>query len=62
MSVCSGTAFMAILSATLLRIILVRLNKRLDRGEHVQGAVINSGDGIIPGQEEAARRGFRFLV
>lgn len=44
--------------ATLLRIILSRLNKKLDRGEHVEGA-INSG-GAVPG--EAASKGFRFLV
>ena len=58
MSVCSVTAFIAIIMATILRFILVRLNKKLDRGEHVQGA-INSGKGI-PG--EAAQRGFRFLT
>jgi hypothetical protein len=58
MSVCSATAFIAILSATLLRIILVRLNKKLDRGEHVEGA-INAGEGV---PEEAAQRGFRFLI
>jgi hypothetical protein len=58
MSVCSGTAFIAIVAATILRIILVRLNKKLDRGEHVEGA-INSGKGV-PG--EAAERGFRFLI
>lgn len=44
--------------ATLLRFILVRLNKKLDRGEPVKGAVA-VGDGV-PG--EAARRGFRFVL
>ncbi len=58
MSVCSVTAFIAIVMATILRFILVRLNKKLDRGEHVEGA-INSGMGI-PG--EAAQHGFRFLI
>lgn len=67
MSVCSATAFVAICAATVLRIILMRLNKKLDRGEFVEGA-INSrstvadevmGEGIPP---EAASRGFRFLV
>jgi hypothetical protein len=58
MSVCSATAFVAIIMATVLRFILVRLNKKLDRGERVEGA-INSGKGV-PG--EAAERGFRFLV
>ncbi|EAL90998.1 hypothetical protein KXW98_002948 [Aspergillus fumigatus] len=53
MSVNCVTAFIAILSATLLRIILVRLNKKLDRGEALN-------DGSVPGQ--ASSRGFRFLV
>ncbi|KAF3398002.1 hypothetical protein F1880_006439 [Penicillium rolfsii] len=52
MSVNCATAFMAILAATALRFILVRLNKKLDRGEHIEGSV--------PGQ--ASSRGFRFLV
>ncbi|KAL3486804.1 major facilitator superfamily domain-containing protein [Aspergillus germanicus] len=52
MSVNCATAFVAILSATALRIILVRLNKKLDRGEGISGGV--------PGQ--ASARGFRFLV
>ena len=58
MSVNCVTVFIAISMATLLRFILVRLNKKLDRGEHVEGA-INAGE-AVPG--EAARRGFRFLV
>ncbi|KAF2138079.1 uncharacterized protein K452DRAFT_353306 [Aplosporella prunicola CBS 121167] len=49
---------LAAIMATLLRVILVRLNRKLDRGEHVEGA-INAGQGV-PG--EAAERGFRFLV
>lgn len=52
MSVNCVTAFIAILSATVLRIILVRLNKKLDRGDAI--------DGGVPGQ--ASSRGFRFLV
>lgn len=52
MSVNCATAFMAILSATALRFILVRLNRKLDRGEAV--------DGSVPGQ--ASARGFRYLV
>ncbi|KAE8355945.1 MFS general substrate transporter [Aspergillus coremiiformis] len=52
MSVNSVTAFIAILSATVLRIILVRLNKKLDRGDPVDGAV----------PRQAGSRGFRFLV
>ncbi|KAJ5901515.1 hypothetical protein N7495_002043 [Penicillium taxi] len=52
MSVNCGTAVLAILAATALRFILVRLNKKLDRGETVEGAV----------PSEAGTRGFRFLV
>lgn len=57
-SVDCATAALAIIAATTLRIILVRLNKKLDNGEHVEGA-INSG-AAIPG--EAAEKGFRFLI
>lgn len=52
MSVNCCTAFVAIVSATVLRVLLVRLNKKLDRGEGITGGV--------PGQ--ASSRGFRFLV
>ena len=58
MSICCATAVIALIMATALRFLLVRLNKKLDRGEHVKGA-INSG-AAVPG--EAAKRGFRFLV
>ncbi|KAL9116195.1 MAG: hypothetical protein Q9227_000566 [Pyrenula ochraceoflavens] len=53
-------AVLAIICATILRFILVRLNKKLDRGEHVEGAVMGaSGEGV---PEEARKRGFRFLT
>ena len=58
MSVNCVTAFIAICAATLLRFILVRLNKKLDRGEVVEGAVAY-GEGI-PG--EASKKGFRFVL
>lgn len=58
MSVNCATAAMAIIMAFTLRMILMRLNKKLDRGEHVEGAV-SAGQGI-PG--EAAKKGFRFLL
>ncbi|KAI4745505.1 MFS transporter [Aureobasidium sp. EXF-12298] len=58
MSVNCATAALAIIMAFTLRTILVRLNKKLDRGEHVEGAV-SAGQGI-PG--EAAKKGFRFLL
>ena len=59
MSVNCVTAFIAICAATLLRFVLVNLNKKLDRGEAVEGAVVSMGEGI-PG--EAARKGFRFVL
>ncbi|KAJ5286598.1 hypothetical protein N7478_002284 [Penicillium angulare] len=52
MAVNCGTAFMAIVAATILRFILVRLNKKLDHGEEVEGAVLG----------RAGSRGFRYLV
>jgi len=67
MSVCSATAFVAICAATVLRTILRRLNKKLDRGEYVEGAINprqTIADGVI-GEgipSTAAARGFRFLV
>lgn len=50
------TAFLAVCTATLLRWMLVRLNKKLDAGLHVQGA-INAAPG-----GRAAKHGFRFKV
>ncbi|KAF9880924.1 hypothetical protein CkaCkLH20_01966 [Colletotrichum karsti] len=47
--------FIAICAATVLRVMLTRLNKRLDRGEYVEGA-INAAPG------EAVEHGFRFKV
>ncbi|KAH8193789.1 hypothetical protein TruAng_012047 [Truncatella angustata] len=55
MSVNCCTSFVAICAATVLRFMLVRLNKKLDRGVHVEGA-INS----LPG--EAGQHGFRFKL
>ena len=61
-------AFMAICMATLLRFILVRLNKKLDRGEPVKGAIA-VGEAVpgeaVPGEAvpgEASQRGFRFVL
>ncbi|KAI1860662.1 uncharacterized protein JN550_011387 [Neoarthrinium moseri] len=55
MAVNCTTSFIAICAATVLRFMLVRLNKKLDQGIHVEGA-INS----LPG--EAAQHGFRFKI
>lgn len=46
---------MAMLAALILRMILVRLNKKLDQGIFVEGA-INSG------VTEAEKKGFRFRI
>ena len=58
MSVNCVMAFMTICAATLLRFILRGLNKKLDRGESVEGAVA-VGQGV---PEEGGKRGFRFLL
>ncbi|KAF2261818.1 pantothenate transporter liz1 [Lojkania enalia] len=55
LSVDCATAALAVVMAALMRIVLARLNKKLERGEHVEGA-INAVPGV--GQEH----GFRFLV
>ncbi|KAI1250558.1 hypothetical protein MGN70_007615 [Eutypa lata] len=55
MSVNCCTSFLAIIAATVLRFMLVRLNKKLDQGIHVEGAI-----NALPG--EAAEHGFRFKV
>ncbi|KAL9067556.1 MAG: hypothetical protein Q9157_006772 [Trypethelium eluteriae] len=57
-SVDCATAALAIIMATLLRFILVRLNRKLDRGEHVEGAVAVAAG--VP--DEEAKKGFRFLT
>jgi hypothetical protein len=51
------TAFMSIVFATILRFLLVRLNKKLDRGEEIEGAIA-VGEGV---PDQAAKKGFRFL-
>ncbi|ORY13834.1 pantothenate transporter liz1 [Clohesyomyces aquaticus] len=55
LSVDCATAALAIVMAVIMRIVLQRLNKKLDRGEHVEGA-INGVPGV------AQEFGFRFLV
>lgn len=55
MSVNCGTIFLAMIGATVMRIILVRLNRKLDQGIYVKGAI-----NALPGA--AAQHGFRFKV
>lgn len=54
-AVCGATAGVAILGAGVLKYILVRLNKQLDQGIYVEGAI-----NALPG--EGAHHGFRFKV
>lgn len=52
------TLFLALVTTIVLDLLLRRLNKKLDRGEHVEGAVIGA-----PQEEgQAFRKGFRYLV
>ncbi|KAF2008908.1 pantothenate transporter liz1 [Aaosphaeria arxii CBS 175.79] len=55
LSVDCATAALAIIMTAIMRIILTRLNKKLDKGEHVEGAI-----NAVPGV--AQDHGFRFLV
>lgn len=55
LSVDCATAGLAIIMTVIMRIILGRLNKKLEKGEHVEGAI-----NAVPGQ--GAENGFRFLV
>ncbi|TLD27582.1 MFS transporter [Venturia nashicola] len=57
-SVDCATAALAIIAATFLRLLLVRLNKKLDNNEYVESAI--NSDATIPG--EVAEKGFRFLI
>ena len=58
MSVNCATAVMAIAAALVLRIMLVRLNKKLDRGEYVKGVIVGGG---AHGNGSGDEKGFRFL-
>lgn len=55
MGVNCAMAAMAIIAAITLRFILVGLNKKLDQGIYVEGAINN-------GMSEAGKKGFRFRV
>jgi len=55
MSVNCAMAAMAIIAAITLRFILVGLNKKLDQGIYVEGAINN-------GMSEAEKKGFRFRI
>ncbi|KAG9240617.1 major facilitator superfamily domain-containing protein [Calycina marina] len=55
MSVKCAMAAMAIIAATVLRFILVRLNKKLDQGIYVEGA-------INGGVTEDGKKGFKFRI
>ncbi|KAF1844242.1 pantothenate transporter liz1 [Cucurbitaria berberidis CBS 394.84] len=55
LSVDCATAVLAIIMTLVMRIILGKLNKKLERGEHVEGAI-----NAVPGAGQ--EHGFRFLV
>jgi hypothetical protein len=55
MSVNCAMCVIAIIAAVVLRIMLVRLNKKLDLGIHVEGAI-----NAVP--TVAGEKGFRFKV
>jgi hypothetical protein len=55
-SVNCGTILLSIALAIVLRIILARANKKLDRGEEVR----NATNAVMQG--EAMRKGFRYLI
>lgn len=62
-SVNTGAAVLVVLAATCLRVILVRLNRKLDRGIHVADAInahTDTAESGIPAV--GAQRGFRFRV
>lgn len=60
MSVNSIMTFLSILTATVLRIYLVRLNKRLDQGIPVRDVAVDAESKGEPG--EVSKKSFRFLV
>lgn len=67
MGVNCGTSLLGIVFATVLRMILVRLNKKLDREEDLsetgltaEGQAGRREEQGLPG--EAAAKGFRFLI
>jgi hypothetical protein len=54
MSVNCAMVAMAFIAATVLRLILVRLNRKLEQGIYVEGA--------INGTNESGKKGFRFRI
>jgi hypothetical protein len=62
MSVNCATAFIAICMATLLRVVLVRLNKQLDAGMTVEGAVNETEVDSHGIPVEGTKHGFRYRV
>jgi len=54
-----STSLISIVTATILRFMLVRLNKKLDSGEHVEGASMQK---LPSNMDEAETKGFRFLI
>jgi len=59
MTVDCVTVLIAILAATALRFVLVKLNKKLNRGESVDGM---TGGNVTNVETQIEKKGFRFLV
>lgn len=57
--VCSCCCFIAVITATILRNMLARLNDQLDKDDFVRDMAVSGEEGIT---EEAAQRGFRFQL
>lgn len=57
--VCSCSSLLAVLTAFVLRKMLVRLNKELDKDEIMRDTAVSGREGV---SEETAQRGFRFLI
>ncbi|KAL7269630.1 hypothetical protein RUND412_007692 [Rhizina undulata] len=63
MGINAGATIFSIIAATVLKIYLTKLNKRLDRGLPVRDVVAVPGNGAVGGHgAEEKRGGFRFFV
>ncbi|KAJ4524882.1 hypothetical protein HRR83_000520 [Exophiala dermatitidis] len=56
MSLCCATAAIALIFATVLRFMLVRLNKKLDRGEFVEGAINSNNNAAAANKDGEEHR------
>ena len=59
MSICTASAFIAIITTTVLRLVMGALNKELDRGQVVDGCIVDVAVEDATGER---RKAFRFAV